>query len=137
MWNFEDKIQTNDIAEICELLKSYKGQWIALVERNDAYCLDLTNDCFETKGEDVTWLLCPEDAKPLQGKGESLSDKQFEFFGKYIVINNGYFNILEFNRTNYDDRHSPLCLDNLDETDSTTVFPVSKEDIAQFFYKQL
>jgi len=27
MWNFEDKIQTNDIAEICELLKSYKGKW--------------------------------------------------------------------------------------------------------------
>jgi hypothetical protein len=130
MWNFEDKIQTNDIAEICELLKSYKGKWIALVERNDAYCFDLTNDCFETKGENVCWLLCPEDVKPS-------SDKQFEFFGKYIVINNGYFNILEFNRTNYDDRHSPLCLDNWNETDFTTVFPVSKEDIAQFFYKQL
>lgn len=61
MWNFEDKIQTNDIAEICELLKTYKGQWIALVERDDTYCFDLTNDCFETKGEDVCWLLCPEE----------------------------------------------------------------------------
>ena len=137
MWNFENKVKTNDIQEICELLKTYKGQWIALVERNDAYCFDLTNDCFETKGENVSWLLCPEDAKPLQIKGEPPSNKQFEFFGKYFVINNGYFNILEFNRTNYDDRHSPLCLDNWKDTDETTVYPIDKKEILKFVEGQL
>ena len=137
MWNFDDKVQTNDIQEICELLKTYKGQWVALVNRNDAETFDLNDNSFNTSGENVIWLLNPEEVKPLQIKGEPYSNRQFEFFGKYIVINNGYFNVFEYNKTNYDDRHSPLCLDNWDETDSTTVYPVSKEDIAKFFADQL
>lgn len=34
MWNFEDKVKTNDIEEICNLLKAYKGKWVAMVDRS-------------------------------------------------------------------------------------------------------
>ena len=52
MWNFEDKVKTNDIEEICNLLKAYKGQWVAMVDRSGGAVEYDGSTC-----EDYSWCL--------------------------------------------------------------------------------
>ena len=74
MWNFEDKVKTNDIEEICNLLKTYKGQWVAMVDRSSGATEYDGSTC-----EDYSWCLKVENAEPI-------SDRQFNFYGKFLKM---------------------------------------------------
>lgn len=125
MWNFEDKVKTNDIEEICNLLKAYKGQWVAMVDRSGGAVEYDGNTC-----EDYSWCLKVENAEPI-------SDKQFNFYGKFFLIENGMENIFSLEHSGTGDRLIPLCLDNWEDTDETTIYPIDKKEILKFVEGQL
>ena len=125
MWNFEDKVKTNDIEEICNLLKAYKGQWVAMVDRSGGAVEYDGSTC-----EDYSWCLKVENAEPI-------SDKQFNFYGKFFLIENGMENIFSLEHSGTGDRLIPLCLDNWEDTDETTIYPIDKKEILKFVEGQL
>jgi len=125
MWNFEDKVKTNDIEEICNLLKAYKGQWVVMVDRSSGAIEYDGTTC-----EDYSWCLKVENAEPI-------SDKQFNFYGKFFLIENGMENIFSLEHSGTGDRLIPLCLDNWKDTDETTIYPIDKKDILKFVEGQL
>ena len=125
MWNFEDKVKTNDIEEICNLLKAYKGQWVAMVDKSGGAVEYDGNTC-----EDYSWCLKVENAEPI-------SDRQFNFYGKFFLIENGMENIFSLEHSGTGDRLIPLCLDNWVDTDETTIYPIDKKEILKFVEGQL
>lgn len=125
MWNFEDKVKTNDIEEICNLLKAYKGQWVAMVDRSGGAIEYDGSTC-----EDYSWCLKVENAEPI-------SDRQFNFYGKFFLIENGMENIFSLEHSGTGDRLIPLCLDNWNDTDETTIYPIDKKEILKFVEGQL
>ncbi len=125
MWNFEDKVKTNDIEEICNLLKAYKGQWVAMVDRSSG-----ATEYDGTTCEDYSWCLKVENAEPI-------SDRQFNFYGKFFLVENGRENIFSLEQAGVGDRLIPLCLDNWEDTDETTIYPIDKKEILKFVEGQL
>lgn len=125
MWNFEDKVKTNDIEEICNLLKAYKGQWVAMVDRSSGAIEYDGSTC-----EDFSWCLKVENVEPI-------SDRQFNFYGKFFLIENGMNNIFSLEQSGTGDSLITLCLDNWNDTDETTIYPIDKKEILKFVEGQL
>jgi len=129
MWNFEDKVKSNDIEEICNVLNTYKGQWVSMI-RYTKGLIEMGCLSPDAQYENHSWYLKVENAEPL-------TDKQFNFNGKWLIFGNGGGNLFSLEQSGAGDRLIPLCLDNWEDTDETTIYTIDKKEILKFVEGQL